>query len=72
MSAKPRKPKAEAVVEPAEVAVPVAAEIQPAEIPPCPASDPQYGTKTPAVVAWWFEHFPEEAAVKYAGLTLDR
>lgn len=74
MSAKPRKPKAavevdaiEAIpdVEPVEVPA-----VVPSRVPECPATDPQYGQKTPAVVAWWFEHFPEEAAVKYAGLTL--
>lgn len=63
MSAKPRKPK---VVEVTELTG--ATELT--EAPPCPASDPALGMKTPAVVAWWFEHFPEEAAVKYAGLTL--
>lgn len=36
-----------------------------AEIPPCPEADISYGDKTPAVVAWWFKHHPEEAAAKY-------
>ena len=38
-----------------------------AAIPPCPEEDPQAGDKTPAVVAWWFKHHPEEAALKYHG-----
>jgi len=36
-------------------------------IPPCPDEDPQAGDKTPAVVAWWFKHHPQQAAVKYHG-----
>lgn len=36
-------------------------------IPDCPEMDPILGDKTPAVVAWWFEHHPEEAAAKYEG-----
>ncbi len=36
-------------------------------IPPCPEANPMQGDKTPAVVAWWFEHQPRLAALKYAG-----
>lgn len=35
------------------------------EIPECPAEDVMLGDKTPAVVAWWFEHHPEQAEEKY-------
>lgn len=32
----------------------------------CPIkSDPTMGDKDPAIVAWWFENFPEIAARKY-------
>ena len=75
MSAKPRKPKAADEVE----AIDAVPDVEPVEVPAvvtvrvpeCPASDPALGMKTPEVVAWWFKYFPEEAAVKYAGLTLD-
>jgi hypothetical protein len=86
MSAKPRKPKSifPAVIEPtpegvaglpaAEVtlipAPVVRVEIKSTVIPECPPSEPALGMKTPAVVAWWFEHYPAEAAARYAGLTM--
>lgn len=77
MSAKPRKPKAE--VFPPTIEADPESEVPASEVAPlvalklypgCPPSDPQYGSKTPAVVAWWFEYFPEEAAERYAGKTL--
>lgn len=34
--------------------------------PPCPAEDLRYGDKTPAVVAWYREHQPEEFERRYA------
>lgn len=37
------------------------------EVPPCPEAEPRLGDKTPAVIAWWFKHHPEEAAAKYKG-----
>ena len=72
MSAKPRKPKIAELkpVEAVEIPAAVVVEIKPAAIPECPASDPALGMKTPAVVAWWFEHHPAEAAERYAGLTM--
>ncbi len=41
-------------------------------IPPCPPEDPGAGDKTPAVVAWWFKHHPEEAAKRYEGRRFTR
>lgn len=38
---------------------------KPKQVPPCP-EEGWAGDKTPAVIAWWFEHYPQEAAVKYA------
>ena len=70
MSAKPRKPKAEPLDETSEVVIPEV-ETPKAVIPPCPAMDPSRSMKTPAVVAWWFKYFPEDAVKRYAGLTLD-
>jgi hypothetical protein len=72
MSAKPRKPKTvePETVEAVEIPAAVVVEIMPAVIPECPPSDPALGMKTPAVVAWWFEHYPAEAAARYAGLTM--
>lgn len=75
MSAKPRKPKAAEevcvidAVGPAVIPA-IILPVEPLRVHECPEADPALGMKTPAVVAWWFEHFPEEAAVKYAGLTL--
>ena len=39
---------------------------KPKQVPPCP-EEGTGGDKTPEVVAWWFKHHPQEAAVKYAG-----
>lgn len=38
-----------------------------APVPPCPDEDPLKGDKTPAVIAWWHKHHPEEATAKYSG-----
>jgi hypothetical protein len=69
MSAK--KPK---TIDPAagtdEALKPMKDYVESMKIPPCPPSDPSLSIKTPAVVEWWFQYHPEEAAVKYAGLTL--
>lgn len=74
MSAKPRKPKAADEVEAIDAVPDVEPVVVPAvvavRIPECPAGNSSQGMKTPEVVAWWFKYFPEEAAVKYAGLTL--
>ena len=72
MSAKPRKPKlAEPKpVEAVEIPAAVVVEIESQAVPECPPSEPSLGMKTPAVVAWWFEHYPAEAAARYAGLTM--
>ena len=73
MSAKTKKSK-----NPAEIAVVDAVDENPVEsseivasvgVPPCPPSDPNLGMKTPAVVAWWFKHHPEQAKARYGGLT---
>lgn len=40
---------------------------KPKAVPPCPEEEPLAGDKTPAVIAWWFKHHPEEAAAKYRG-----
>lgn len=69
-----RKPKQAVIIDdacadgPNEPVMPVRASR--GSIPLLPESDPTLGMKTPAVVAWWFEFHPAEAAVKYAGLTL--
>lgn len=52
------------VPPPAEVPI---ADSAPTAIPPCPPMDHRYGDKTPAVVAWYREHKPDEYATKYAG-----
>lgn len=42
------------------------------EVPPCPPEDPASGDKTPAVVAWWYQHHPEQAAKRYQGRKFER
>jgi len=37
------------------------------EIPPCPKSQPEFGSKTPAIVEWYQKYHPEEFISKYAG-----
>jgi hypothetical protein len=37
------------------------------QAPPPPAMDPKFGDKTPAYIAWMWEHKPKEAAERYKG-----